>query len=148
MYLCAQGCAFAHPGVLLIEKNQIMKKFLMAAIAVFMMAGSAVAAENIVVVENNVTTAATENVVDKLIALVKEYTKKVNAADTMEALDTAYKGFEQAMAEFAEKNAKEIADFDANLTAEQGKKYEAAVEKAVGLFKKAVEKKAMKFLGE
>ena len=120
----------------------------MAAIAVFMMAGSAVAADNIVVVENNVTTVATENIVDKLIALVKEYTKKVNAADTMEALDTAYKGFEQAMAEFAEKNAKEIADFDASLTEEQGKKYEAALEKAVGLFKKAVEKKAMKFLGE
>ena len=142
------GLCICTSGNIVKRKNQIMKKFLMAAIAVFMMAGSAVAADNIVVVENNVTTVATENIVDKLIALVKEYTKKVNAADTMEALDTAYKGFEQAMAEFAEKNAKEIADFDASLTEEQGKKYEAALEKAVGLFKKAVEKKAMKFLGE
>ena len=76
MYLCAQGCAFVHPGVLLNEKDQIMKKFLMAAIAVFMMAGTTIAAENVVVVNNEVTTTVSENAADKLIALIKSYTNK------------------------------------------------------------------------
>ena len=57
-----------------------MKKFLMAALAVFMMSGAAVAAEKAVVVENNVATTVSEkNVADQLIDLVKGYTKKINA---------------------------------------------------------------------
>ena len=57
-----------------------MKKFLMAAIAVFMMAGTTIAAENVVVVNNEVTTTVSENAADKLIALIKSYTNKINAA--------------------------------------------------------------------
>ena len=48
-----------------------MKKLLMAAIAVFMMAGTSIASENVVVVENNVTTTVPDNAVDKLIKLIK-----------------------------------------------------------------------------
>ncbi|MBO7239278.1 MAG: hypothetical protein J6V23_02210 [Bacteroidaceae bacterium] len=125
-----------------------MKKFLMTALAVCMMAGTAVATERVVLTEVNVATTATDNVLDKLVALIKDYTKQVEAAETMETFDTVYKGFEQAMTEFAEKNAEEIAAFDKNITEEQGKRYKANLEKVVKQFQKAVEKKAMQFLGE
>ena len=130
------------------NKFEVMKKFLMTAIAVLMMAATATATENIVPVGNRVESTASENVLDKLVALVKDYTKKVEAAETMEQFDAVYKAFEQAMAEFAEKNAAEIAAFDQSLTEEQGAKYKAELDKAVKRFEKAVEKKAMKFLGE
>ena len=125
-----------------------MKKFLMAAIAVFMMAGTAVASESIVAVENSVNTVADENVADKMIALIKDYTKKIEAAETMEALDAVYKEFEQAMATFSKDNAAEIAKFDAELTGKMKEKYEAELSKVMKQFESALEKKAMKFLGE
>lgn len=125
-----------------------MKKFLMTALAVCMMAGTAVATERVVLTEVNVATTANDNVLDKLVALIKDYTKQVEAAETMETFDAVYKGFEQAMTDFAEKNAEEIAAFDKNITEEQGKRYKANLEKVVKQFQKAVEKKAMQFLGE
>ena len=125
-----------------------MKKFLMAAIAVFMMAGTAVASESVAAVENSVNTVAAENVADKMIALIKDYTKKIEAAETMEALDAVYKGFEQAMATFSKDNAAEIAKFDAELTGKMKEKYEAELSKVMKQFESALEKKAMKFLGE
>ena len=125
-----------------------MKKFLMVAIAVFMMAGTAVASESIVAVENSVNTVADENVADKMIALIKDYTKKIEAAETMETLDAVYKEFEQAMATFSKDNAAEIAKFDAELTGKMKEKYEAELSKVMKQFESALEKKAMKFLGE
>ena len=125
-----------------------MKKFLMAAIAVFMMAGTAVASEGIVAVENSVNTVADENVADKMIALIKDYTKKIEAAETMETLDAVYKEFEQAIASFSKDNAAEIAKFDAELTGKMKEKYEAELSKVMKQFESALEKKAMKFLGE
>lgn len=125
-----------------------MKKFLMAAIAVFMMAGTAIASESIVAVENSVNTVADENVADKMIALIKDYTKKIEAAETMETLDAVYKEFEQAMATFSKDNAAEIAKFDAELTGKIKEKYEAELSKVMKQFESALEKKAMKFLGE
>lgn len=120
----------------------------MTALAVCMMAGTAVATERVVLTEVNVATTANDNVLDKLVALIKDYTKQVEAAETMETFDAVYKGFEQAMTDFAEKNAEEIAAFDKNITEEQGKRYKANLEKVVKQFQKAVEKKAMQFLGE
>ena len=60
-----------------------MKKFLMAAIAVFMMAGTAFATESVVMVNNNVVTVQSGNVIDKMIALVKGFTKEINAVQTL-----------------------------------------------------------------
>lgn len=125
-----------------------MKKFLMAAIAVFMMAGTAIASESVAAVENSVNTVAAENVADKMIALIKDYTKKIEAAETMETLDAVYKEFEQAMATFSKDNAAEIAKFDAELTGKMKEKYEAELSKVMKQFESALEKKAMKFLGE
>ena len=124
-----------------------MKKFLMAAVAVFMMSGTVVA-NNAVVEKNVVAVAADENVADKLIALMKSYTTKANAATSMEALEKIYTEFEAAMANFAEKNTDEIAEFEANITDETKKKYEVALQKAMEQLTKAFEKKALQFMGE
>ena len=124
-----------------------MKKFLMAAVAVFMMSGTVVA-NNAVVEKNVVAVAADENVADKLIALMKSYTTKANAATSMEALEKIYTEFEAAMANFAEKNTDEIAEFEANITDEAKKKYEVALQKAMEQLTKVFEKKALQFMGE
>ncbi|MBQ5896205.1 MAG: hypothetical protein IIW75_06530 [Bacteroidaceae bacterium] len=125
-----------------------MKKFLMAAIAVFVMSGAAVAADNAVVEKGVITVAADENVADKLIALMKSYTTKANAATSMEALEKIYAEFETAMFDFAEKNSDDIAEFEANLTEEAKGKYEVLLQKAMEQLTKAFEKKAMHFMGE
>lgn len=125
-----------------------MKKFLMVAIAVFMMAGTAAAVERVAVVENNVTATENENIADRLIALMKDYTNKANDATSMDVLEKLYAEFETTMADFAEKNAAEIAEFEANITDDAKKKYEAALQKATERLTKAFEKKALQFMGE
>ena len=125
-----------------------MKKFFMAAIAVFMMSGAAVASENVVAEKSVVTAVANDNVADKLLALMKNYTTKANAATSMEVLEKIYAEFEAAMTEFGEKNADEIAEFDANISEDAKKKYKVALQKAMEQLTKAFEKKALQFMGE
>ena len=118
-----------------------MKKFLMAAIAVFIMSGSAMAAENAVVVENNVTTIASENVVDKLINLVKGYTKKINAVKTLDELMQVSEQCYNEMMEFQENNMEELAALMSTLTEEQMAAYDEKFEAAMAEFEAAAEKK-------
>ena len=117
-----------------------MKKFLMAAIAVFMMSGSAMAAENAVVVENNVTTIASENVVDKLINLVKGYTKKINAVKTIDELMQVSEQCYNEMMDFQKKYEKEIMALDGTLTEAQQAAYEKKLEAAMDEFEAAAER--------
>ena len=118
-----------------------MKKFLMAAIAVFMMSGSAMAVENAVVVENNVTTIASENVVDKLINLVKGYTKKINAVKTIDELMQVSEQCYNEMMEFQENNMNAFMALEGTLTEEQMAAYEEQLEATLAEFEAAVEKK-------
>lgn len=99
------------------------------------------------------TASATEkdvavNVLDKFIALVNDYTKRADEALSMEELKTVYAEFEKAMASFSKDNADEIAKFDAHLTDKVKENYEAELSKVMKQFESALEKKAMKFLGE
>ena len=113
----------------------------MAAIAVFMMSGTAVATENVVVVNNNVTTVQSGNAIDKLISMVNGYTKKVNAVKTIdELMKVAEKCFEEMMS-FEEKYADEIARLEDTLTEAQIARYETKLEQAMEAFEAAVEKK-------
>ena len=123
-----------------------MKKFLMAAIAVFMMSGSAMAAENVVVVENNVTTTVSENAVDKLIALIKGYTKKINAVKTLDELMQVSEQCYNDMMEFQEKYMDEIIALENVLTEGQMAAYEKQMEAVMAEFEAAVEKKAEQLL--
>ena len=88
----------------------------------------------------------TTNILDKLIAMVNDYTKRADEALSMEELQNVYAEFEQAMASFLKDNADEIAKFDTNLTDTMKEKYEAELSKAVKQFEKSLEKKAMQFM--
>lgn len=125
-----------------------MKKFLMAAIAVFMMAGTSVASESVAVVENNVTTTVSENAVDKVIAMVKGYIQKINAAKTMEELMGLAEAFGEEMMSLEEKYGDEIAALEETLSPEQMEKYEAEMEKVMAEMEAAVTKKVEQLGGE
>lgn len=125
-----------------------MKKFLMAAIAVFMMSGSAIAAENVVVVNNEVTTIVSENAADKLIALIKSYTNKINAIKTVDELMKVSEQCYNEMTEFQEKYMEEIMALEGTLTEEQQAAYEEKLEAVMAEFEAAAEKKAEELMGE
>lgn len=116
-----------------------MRRLLFAILAVLLFGGGTASAT-----EKDVAA----NVLDKLIALVNDYTKRADEALSMEELKTVYAEFEQAMASFSKDNADEIAKFDAELTGKMKEKYEAELSKVMKQFESALEKKAMKFLGE
>ena len=113
----------------------------MTAIAVFMMSGTAVATENVVVVNNNATTVQAGNVIDKLITLINGYTKKVNAVKSVEELLKWCEEFYNEMMGFEEKHADEIIKLEKTLTEEQMARYETKLEQAMEAFEAAVEKK-------
>ena len=109
---------------------------MMAAIAVFMMSGAAVVAQD-VVVGGNVTATVSENVVDKFIAFVKNCTDKIN---TTEVIDEYIKVAEQCnneMVEFAEMFEEEIIAFAATLTEEQMAAYDEKLGQALAEFETA-----------
>ena len=117
---------------------------LIVAFIVLFLSGGAVSATPVTAVKGYVIMDG--NILDKLIAMVKEYVGRVETATAMEELDAIYQTFKQEMADFTEKHADEIAAFDKSLSTEQIEKYKSAFETAVKHFEKALEKKAMLFL--
>lgn len=113
----------------------------MTAIAVFMMSGTAVATENVVVVNNNATTVQAGNVIDKLITLINGYIKKVNAVKSVEELLKWSEECYDEMMGFEEKHADEIIKLEKTLTEEQMARYETKLEQAMEALEAAVEKK-------
>lgn len=120
----------------------------MAAIALFMMVGTAVATENHVEVKSDVAMTQQENVVDKLIALIKGYTKKVNAVKSVEELLKLCEECYDEMMGFEEKHADEIIKLEKTLTEEQMARYETKLEQVLEAFEAAVERKAKEFVGD
>ena len=118
-----------------------MRKLLLVLLSVLLLNETVTATEKDVVVQ-----VTTTNVLDKLIAMVNDYTKRADEALSMEELQNVYAEFEQAMASFLKDNADEIAKFDANLSDNMKEKYEAELSKAVKQFEKSLEKKAMQFM--
>ena len=117
-----------------------------AIIAAFMMSGAAVAMEKGAV--RNVMTVPATNILDKLISLVKGYTRKLESAESIAELEEVYAGLKSALDTFADNNAEEIAAFDENISAEKEKRYKATLDAAVKQFEKVLEKKAMQLLRE
>ena len=120
----------------------------MTAIAVFMMSGTAVATENVVVVNNNATTVQAGNVIDKLITLLNGYTKKVNAVKTADELQTVAQNCFEEMTAFEEKYADEIIKLEKTLTEEQKARYETKLEQAIEACEAAAERKTEELIGE
>jgi hypothetical protein len=123
-----------------------MKKFLMAAIAVFMMAGTAVAAESVVMVNNNVVTVQSGNAIDKMIAFVNGLTRKVNEIKTADELLAFAEQVEEEMTAFKEKYFDEIEALGDVLTKEQQDAYMVKIEQVLKAFETAVEKKTKELL--
>ena len=121
-----------------------MKRFLMAAIAVFVMSGTSFAAgsESYVVVDNTVVTnQQKQNVIDKMIVMIKGFTKKVNAVKSVEELMKVAEQCYADMMEFQEVHEEEIIMIEEVLTEQQMEAYEAKIDKALEEFETAVEKK-------
>lgn len=118
-----------------------MRKLLLVLLPVLLLNETVTATEKDVVVQ-----VTTTNILDKLIAMVNDYTKRADEALSMKELQNVYAEFEQAMASFLKDNADEIAKFDANLSGNMKEKYEAELSKAVKQFEKSLEKKAMQFM--
>jgi DNA-binding transcriptional regulator YbjK len=113
-----------------------------------MMAGTALATENVIEVKSGVTITQQENVVDRLIKLIEGYTKQISAAKTLDELMAVAVKCEEEMTAFEEKYADEIMAFEGTLTEEQMEKYEAKLEQVLEAFEAAAEKKAEELIGE
>ena len=116
---------------------------MMAAIAVFMMSGTAVVAQDVVEADNNATTVQEGDVVDRMVALLKNYAKKADAAETLEELEVVAEQFTNAVDEFSEKYEEEIMALAAVLTEQQRivntEKLETALAELEATFEKKVD---------
>jgi hypothetical protein len=126
-----------------------MKKLLFVAVAVFMMTGTAVAAEDRAAIDNQMTVNVSgDNHLDVIISLINSYYKKVKATSTMKELEAVYESYGKEMAEYESKNASEIVNFYNSLTDRQKEKYGVEYEKALRRFMALVEEKSAKFMGK
>lgn len=123
-----------------------MKKFLMTAIAVLVLSGTAVATESVVMVNNNVVTVQSGNVIDKMIAFVNGLTRKVNEIKTADELLAFAEQVEEEMTAFEEKYFDEIEALEDVLTKEQQDAYMVKLEQVLKAFETAVEKKTKELL--
>lgn len=124
-----------------------MKKILLAAVAVLMMTGTSVAAEvkgNDPV--NTVTVSVQkQNILDKAIALIEAYTKKIDAAKSRDELQTIVVEMGVAMSAFEKNNGKEADAFEATLTEQQRANYEKKAEAAAKKLEETMKKKMKQF---
>ena len=118
-----------------------MKKILLTSLAVLMMSGTVVATENVTIIENNITTSASENVMDKFLTLIKDFTNRVNVAKTLDELMNIAELLYREMDDFMEKYEDEIAVFEKNLTEDELEMYKEKVESATKALETAVERK-------
>lgn len=124
-----------------------MKKILLAAVAVLMMTGTSVAAE---VKGNDSVNAVTvsvqkQNILDKTIALIEAYTKKIDAAKSLDELLAVLEEMGEAMSAFEKNNGKEADAFEATLTEQQRANYEKKAEAAAKKLEETTKKKMKQF---
>jgi type 1 fimbria pilin len=124
-----------------------MKKILLAAVAVLMMTGASVAAE--VKGNDSVNTVTVsvqkQNILDKTIALIEAYTKKIDAAKSRDELQTIVVEMGVAMGAFEKNNGKEADAFEATLTEQQRANYEKKAEAAAKKLEETTKKKMKQF---
>lgn len=118
----------------------------MTAIAVLVLSGTAVATESVVMVNNNVVTVQSGNVIDKMIAFVNGLTRKVNEIKTADELLAFAEQVEEEMTAFEEKYFDEIEALEDLLTKEQQDAYMVKLEQVLKAFETAVEKKTKELL--
>ena len=124
-----------------------MKKFLLAAVAVFVMAGNSFAAEaeGAPAMQVSAISVNEENVIEKFVAIINSYTKKVKAAKDQDELRSIANEFAKAATEFEKNNKAEVEALEERLTEAQVKEYEKAMTKALADFKAALAAKQAEF---
>ena len=123
------------------------KKLLLVAAAVFMMAGNSFAAdtEKVSTVQVSSISVDEENAMEKFIAIINGYTKKIKAVKSKNELKSIAVEFARVMTEFEKNNKAEIEALESRLTEAQVKEYEKAVIKAMADFQAALAAKQAEF---
>ena len=124
-----------------------MKKLLLVAVAVFMIAGNSFAAdtEKVSTVQVSTISVDEENAMDKFIAIINGYTKKIKAAKSKNELKSIAVEFATVMTLYEKNNKAEIEALESRLTEAQVKEYEKAVTKALADFQAASAAKQAEF---
>lgn len=124
-----------------------MKKLLLVAVAVFMMAGNSFAAdtEKVSTVQVSAISVDEENAMDKFIAIINDYTKKIKATKSKKELSSIAVEFATVMTVYEQNNKAEIEALESRLTEAQVKEYEKAMTKALADFKAALAAKQAEF---
>lgn len=124
-----------------------MKKLLLVAVAVFMMAGNSFAAdtEKVSTVQVSAISVDEENAMDKFIAIINGYTKKIKAIKSKKELKSIAVEFATVMTVYEKNNKAEIEALESRLTEAQVKEYEKAVTKALADFQAALAAKQAEF---
>ena len=112
-----------------------------------MMTGTSVAAE----VKGNdsvntvIVSVQKQNILDKTIALIEAYTKKIDAAKSLDELLAVLEEMGEAMSAFEKNNGKEADAFEATLTEQQRANYEKKAEAAAKKLEETTKKKMKQF---
>ena len=115
-----------------------MKKLLMAIVAVLTMAGCSVTDKNMAASQ----APGTGNVTEQLVALINDYTRKINAVESVyDLFFISEKCYKEKMA-FEKNNAEEITTLKNTLTKEGQTALDEAVKSAMSEFEAAVNRKA------
>lgn len=124
-----------------------MKKLLLVAVAVFMMAGNSFAAdtEKVSTVQVSAISVDEENAMDKFIAIINDYTKKIKATKSKKELSSIAVEFATVMTVYEQNNKAEIEALESRLTEAQVKEYEKAMTKALADFQAALAAKQAEF---
>ena len=123
------------------------KKLLLVAAAVFMMAGNSFAAdtEKVSTVQVSAISVDEENAMEKFIAIINGYTKKIKAIKSKKELKSIAVEFATVMTVYEKDNKAEIEALESRLTEAQVKEYEKAVTKALADFQAALAAKQAEF---
>lgn len=108
---------------------------------------TSVAAEN-VAVDNSIAVAEAPNAYDKVIALVKTYTKRIKAARSFEELEVVAANLEKDAAAMEKNLGKELEALVATLSEKELEDYEKVFNAAMEELMKAVEEKSGELMGE
>ena len=115
-----------------------MKKLLMAIVAVLTMAGCSVTDKNMAASQAT----GTGNVTEQLVALINDYTQKINAVESVyDLFFISEKCYKDKMS-FEKNNAEEITTLKSTLTKEGQTALDEAVKSAMSEFEATVNRKA------
>lgn len=132
-----------------------MKRTLLAIVAVLMMAGDSIAATTVSACLSSWQSVAMrnlknpqpddENVMDRFIAIINDYTKKIKTAKSKDEVKNIAFELASAVTVYEKNNKTEIEALESQLTEAQKKEYEKVLDKALAELKAVVEAKQEEF---